>query len=194
MLPMISVSKDNNYFQYELLENIFKELLGKLSISSFNQNNDFFLFDACASIDKELLNVYYLPLVFIVSIIITTIFMSQDSTNVSTEDLSDTISNPLNLTLELSLKMIHQLRHNYAHPNERYTYRNFPEGHAGHLDLRLRIKLVSIMRSSMHAPLYRYGSSLGTFYNAGTYDAPTATPEMAGIVLSAELNPNWVYR
>lgn len=50
------------------------------------------------------------------------------------------------------------------------------------------MRLVSILRNSMLAGQYRFGTSVGTIYIAGTYNYPEVTPEMAGVVLSKELN------
>lgn len=117
--------------------------------------------------------------------------MSQDFTKASPETIpSDTISNPFNRDIELSLRLLRQVVHNQSRPNQRLNYRSFPVGHGGHLNLELRIRLVSILRSSMLAGHYRYGSSVGTIYTVGTNNCPEVTPEMAGVVLSVELNPN----
>jgi hypothetical protein len=117
--------------------------------------------------------------------------MLQDSTETSVEAIpSDTISNPFNRDIELSLRLLRQVVHNQSNPNEHLNYRSFPADHGGHLNLELRMRLVSILRNSMLAGRYRYGSSLGVIYLRGTYECPVVTPEMAGVVLSAELNPN----
>jgi hypothetical protein len=135
--------------------------------------------------------VYYFSLVILVAIIITIILMSQDSIKASAETLlSDTISNPFNRDIELSRGLIRQVVYNQNNPNQRLNYRSFPEGHYGHLTLELRKRLVSIFRSSMLAGHYKYGSSVGTIFITGTYNYPEVTPEMAGVVLSRELNSN----
>ena len=162
-----------------------------LPIKPVNQSSDFCLFELCESVFKEWFFVYYFPLVILIVIIITTILMSSNATKASAETLpSDTISNPSNRDIELSVRLIRQVVHNQNNPNRRLNYQSFPEDHGGHLTTELRIKLVSILRSSMLAGNYRYGSSIGTIYIANTYRYPEVTPEMAGVVLSAELNPN----
>jgi hypothetical protein len=90
----------------------------------------------------------------------------------------------------LTSKLLRQLIHNTNNSRQVYTYNNFPLNHPGHLNLELRIKLVSIMRSSILADQFRYGSSSGIIYIKNTYRHPIVTPEMAGVVLSAESNPN----
>jgi len=117
--------------------------------------------------------------------------MSQDSTNVSADTTSDTISSPSNRNVvEISLRLLHQVRHNVANPNQRFNIRGFPESHPGHLTLEQRVRLSSILRNSTIAHHYRYGSSLGTIYTAGTYTCPQSTPEMVYVVLNAELISN----
>lgn len=95
---------------------------------------------------------------------------------------------------ELTIKLLKQLNHNNKNPGSVYKYNNFPYIHPGYLDLDLRIKLVSIVTNSILAPQYRAGSQLGALYEAGGNDYATVTPEMVGVVSSAELNPNWVYK
>lgn len=94
-----------------------------------------------------------------------------------------------NANPELTSKLIKQLIHNESNPGQVLTYNNFSEDHPGYLSLQQRTDLVSILRSSMLADQFRYGSSIGTLYVKNTYRHPTVTPEMAGVVLSAELNP-----
>jgi len=110
-------------------------------------------------------------------------------------DLTQSETNePANSNTELTDKLLEQFIHNSSNPGQVLTYNNFPENHPGYLSSELRIKLVSIIRSSIIADQYRYGSSIGTMYIKNTYRKPTVTTEMAGVVLIAESNPTQVHR
>lgn len=177
------------------IKNLNTVVICVLPIKSVNQSSDFCLFELCVSVFKEWFFVFCFLLVILVAITITITLMSQDSTNASAETSaetvpSDTISNPFNRNIDLSLKLIRQVIHNQSNPNQRLNYRSFPESHSGHLTIEQRVRLSCILRHSILADRYRFGSSLGTFYTAGTYNCPEVSPEMAGVVLSAELNPN----
>jgi hypothetical protein len=115
--------------------------------------------------------------------------MSQnsDNTNATKETIYlGTVNEHYDPHLELSRKLVRQVVHNQNNPNQRLNYQSFPEGHDGYLTLELRKRLVSILRSSVLADQYRFGSSVGTIYLRGTYKRPEATPEMAGVVFSVE--------
>jgi hypothetical protein len=132
---------------------------------------------------------------FLLGIIVMIILLMANNSRSNHIDLTQNEANePANSNTELTNKLIKQLIHNSSNPRQVLTYNNFPVNHPGYLSSELRMKLVSIMRSSILADQYRYGSSIGTIYIKNTYRNPTVTPEMAGVVLSAELNPTWVYR
>ena len=134
-------------------------------------------------------------IVMLVSIIITTIiittiiFMSQDNTNVSLDDLIvERFSNPDNKDIELSKRLIYQLTHNSNYANQRFNYRSFPEGHAGHLNQELRIKLASYLKQSYIASHYKFGVSLGTIYKANSYTYAEVSLEMVGAIFTIEIH------
>jgi hypothetical protein len=93
-----------------------------------------------------------------------------------------------NSNMELTSKLIDQLTHNISNINQVLSYNNFPTDHSGYLSLELRTKLVSILRSSIIADQYKYGSSIGTIYVKNTYRHPAVTSEMIGVVMGVEWN------
>jgi hypothetical protein len=132
---------------------------------------------------------------FLLAIIVMIILFMTNNSRSNPMDLTQNgATESSNSNTELTSKLLRQLIHNSNNPRQDLTYNNFPVNHPGHLSLELRMKLVSIMRSSILADQYRYGSSMGTIYIKNTYRHTTVTPEMAGVVMSAELNPTWVYR
>lgn len=132
---------------------------------------------------------------FLLGIIVIIILLMANNSRSNTIDLTQNEANePANSNTDLTDKLLEQFIHNSSNPGQVLTYNNFPENHPGYLSLELRIKLVSIMRSSILADQYRYGSSLGTMYIKNTYRKPTVTTEMAGVVLIAESNPTQVHR
>lgn len=161
-------------------------------IISVNKSTDFLLLGQCESVFKEGFFVYYFALVTLVPIIITIILMSQNSDNAqATEETlaSDTVNKHYDPDLELSRRLLRQVIHNQNNPNRPLNYQSFPEDHDGHLTIQLKEKLVSILRSSVLADNYRFGTSVGTIYLRGTYRRPQVTPEMAGVVYSIESKP-----
>ena len=99
---------------------------------------------------------------------------------------TDNISNqPRGRSYDLTGKLLSQFLHNNDY-GQSLSYTSFPSNHPGHLDLQRRIRFVSIIRSSILADQYRFGSSLGTFYIKNTYRHPIITSEMIGVVMSEE--------
>jgi hypothetical protein len=132
---------------------------------------------------------------FLLGIIVIIILLMANNSRHNPMDLTQNEANePANSNMELTDKLLEQFIHNSSNPGQVLTYNNFPENHPGHLSSELRIKLVSIVRSSSIADQYRYGSSIGTMYIKNTYRKPTVTTEMAGVVLIAESNPTQVHR
>lgn len=132
---------------------------------------------------------------FLLGIIVIIILLMANNSKHNPIDLTQSETNdPANSNTELTDKLLEQFIHNSSNPGQVLTYNNFPENHPGYLSSELRIKLVSIIRSSILADQYRYGSSIGTMYIKNTYRKPTVTTEMAGVVLIAESNPTQVNR
>jgi hypothetical protein len=132
---------------------------------------------------------------FLLGIIGIIILLMANNSKHNPIDLTQSETNePANSNTELTDKLLEQFIHNSSNPGQVLTYNNFPENHPGYLSSELRIKLVSIIRSSIIADQYRYGSSIGTMYIKNTYRKPTVTTEMAGVVLIAESNPTQVHR
>ena len=147
------------------------------------------------NVNQDIFKGWFIVGCFLLAIIVMIILFMTNNSRSNPIDLTQNETNESdNSNTELTSKLLKQLIHNSNNPRQVLTYNNFPENHPGHLSLELRIKLVSIMRSSILADQYRYGSSVGTIYIKNTYRHTTVTPEMAGVVLSAELNPTWVYR
>jgi hypothetical protein len=153
---------------------------------SVNNSTDSLFFELCESVFKEVSCVYYFPLT-LVAIIITIILMSRRSDSIGSHHepiLNTRIEN--NPDIELSIRLLKQVVHNQCNPRQPLRYNAFPVHHEGHLNLELRIRLVSILQRSILADKYRYGVSLGTVYEQGSYRYAEATPEMAGVVFSIE--------
>jgi hypothetical protein len=132
---------------------------------------------------------------FLLGIIVIIILLMANNSKHNPIDLTQSKANePANSNTELTDKLLEQFIYNSSNPGQVLTYSNFPENHPGYLSSELRIKLVSIIRSSILADQYRYGSSVGTMYIKNTYRKPAVTTEMAGVVLIAESNPTQVHR
>lgn len=170
-----------------------------LNISNFQEHPFHLVYPTPFEINIDLLNYPNLKDVeiglimgcFLLGIIIMIILLMTNNSRSNSIDTTQREQNESgNSSTKLTNKLLSQLIHNSNNSVQPLTYQNFPTNHPGYLDLSLRIKLVSIMRSSILADQYRYGSSVGTIYIKNSNDHPTVTPEMAGVVLSAELNPN----
>ena len=130
-------------------------------------------------------NSWFIVGCFTLGIIINILFMSNNSTS-NNRYLTNVGNETDNSNYRLSNILLAQILHNNANPTQPLTYVNFPINHFGHLNLEKQIRLVSILRSSFLADQYRFGTSLGKFYVKNTYRHPSITPEMVGVVLSAE--------
>jgi len=172
--------------------------MGKITISMFpvttikNTDNCYLL-----NVNEDIFNEWESFIVgcFLLGIIGIIILLMANNSKHNPIDLTQSETNePANSNTELTDKLLEQFIHNSSNPGQVLTYNNFPENHPGYLSSELRIKLVSIIRSSIIADQYRYGSSIGTMYIKNTYRKPTVTTEMAGVVLIAESNPTQVHR
>ena len=169
---------------------------GRITISMFlvptiRHTDNCYLLNVNEYIFKE----WFIMGCFLLAIIVMIILFMTNNSRSNPMDLTQNgATESSNSNTELTSKLLRQLIHNSNNPRQVLTYNNFPVNHPGHLSLELRMKLVSIMRSSILADQYRYGSSMGTIYIKNTYRHTAVTPEMAGVVMSAELNPTWVYR
>lgn len=141
------------------------------------------------NLNKDIVNeLFIVSSFFLVTITITIIIlhMLNDSTS-NDRSLTDTEANEGNNpeTPRLHNKLLAQFIHNTANPGQPLNYMSFPSSHLGHLNIEERVRLVSILRSSIIADQFRYGSSIGTLYIKNTYRYPTTSPEMIGVVMHA---------
>lgn len=98
----------------------------------------------------------------------------------------DVKSSPSNRKYDLTGILVAQLLHNNANYKKPLDYMNFPSDHPGHLNIEKRIRFVSILRDSILADEYRFGSSISHMYIKKTIRHPKVTPEMIGVILHAE--------
>lgn len=148
--------------------------------------------DNCSLVKKYVyiyneLDLFYLFCFLLGVIVIVTIILLMQNNSISEVDYNNNENNTRRYSnTELTTRLIIQLRHNIDNPGCTLTYNRFPENHPGHLRLELRSKLVYILRTSMLSDQYKFGCTIGTIYKRGTYSYPEVSPEMAGVVLSAE--------
>lgn len=160
-------------------------------VTTINHTNNSYLFN----INEYVFKVWFIAGCFLLGTVIMIILLMSTNSTSNPMDLTQNAANePIDSNTELASRLFRQLRHNDENPSQTLAYNRFPENHPGHLNLELRKKLVSILRHSVIAHQFRYGSSIGTLYIKNTNTPPDATPEITGVVLSAELNPTWVYR
>lgn len=127
---------------------------------------------------------------FLLAIILTIIYLaSNNRSNVGNllagNENQGNSNNPDNPDT-ISHRLFEQLVYNNANPRDIRAYNEFAANHPGHLDLDKRIRLSQILKSSIMANEYRYGSSIGIIYINQTYTYARVSPEMLGVVLVAE--------
>lgn len=138
-------------------------------------------------LDNYIFNEWFIVGCFLGAIIVTIILLMANNSRSNYIDLTDdTADEPSNNRYIITHKLVAQLGHNNENPRQPLNYKDFPSNHPGYLNLEQRIRLVSIIRSSIMADEFRFGSSLGTFYIKNTYKKPFATPEMIGVVIHGE--------
>jgi hypothetical protein len=138
------------------------------------------------------LNVLLMVSCFLLGIlVISIVLMSTNfgSTHMTAISNQENESNRNRNRNELGRKLMAQLLHNNA-ATEKTNYASFDKNHPGHLDLNNQIRLTSILRNSLIADNYRFGSSVGKMYTKGTNKFPFVTPEMVGAVLAADSSAN----
>ena len=162
MFPVIPIGQNSNCYLLNVNENIL------------NINENIFI-------------QWFIVGCLLLGIIFIYIWLMANNSTTSDRSLSHNAANePDNRRYHLSNKLLSQLLHNNANSGQHLNYKNFPSNHTGYLNLEERMRLVSIVRSSIIADQYRYGSSIGNFYIKNTYHHPIITPDIIGIVLHAE--------
>ena len=137
------------------------------------------------NLNEYIINELFIVSCFLLGIIVTIILCMSNNSRSNDRSLTGTETNESDNseTPRLHVKLLAQVIHN-QNTGQPLTYNNFPSGHLGYLNLEERVRLISLMRSSLIADQFRYGSSIGIFYIKNTNRYPITSPEMVGVVMS----------
>jgi hypothetical protein len=171
---------------YILIKNKNSMIISMFPVTTTRNTDNCYLVNTYEYVFKEL--EWFIVGCFLLGVIVMIILLMQNNSRSYTNYNHNETNVDGNSNMELTSKLIDQLTHNISNINQVLSYNNFPTDHSGYLSLELRTKLVSILRSSIIADQYKYGSSIGTIYVKNTYRHPAVTSEMIGVVMGVEWN------